>query len=264
MQNQIHQVKMIHDSILFHKTVTHEKMPVHTQQHDEVINIVVDNEEKVRKKILIRRLNKLGDKSSWRDVRRVQNWRHLVQAGFVLLNVYLCALFYVWVRYYETGAQGLNIARPEGVEGWLPIAGLMNLKYALVTWSIPPVHAAAMFLLVAFLLISILLKKSFCSWLCPIGTFSEALWRTGQRMLGHNFNLPRWLDIPLRALKYALLALFLYIVVSMSARDIAGFMGMPYGLIADVKMMNFFRYMGVTAWIVIGLLVLGSVFVQNF
>ena len=38
----------------------------------------------------------------------------------------------------------------------------------------------------------------------------------------------------------------------------------PYGLVADVKMLNFFRYLGVTAAIVIALLVRASILVQNF
>ena len=41
-------------------------------------------------------------------------------------------------------------------------------------------------------------------------------------------------------------------------------MDTPYGLVADVKMLNFFRDMGPTAAIVIALLVLGSMLVQNF
>jgi polyferredoxin len=38
----------------------------------------------------------------------------------------------------------------------------------------------------------------------------------------------------------------------------------PYGLVADVKMLNFFRDIGQTAAIVMGLLVLLSILVQNF
>jgi ferredoxin len=50
----------------------------------------------------------------------------------------------------------------------------------------------------------------------------------------------------------------------MSAEALAEFMETPYGLLADVKMLNFFRDMGVTASVVIGLLMLGSMLVQNF
>lgn len=106
---------------------------------------------------------------------RSQQIRHLVQGIFVALNAWIGVQFYLWVRYFERGGSGFYVARPAGVEGWLPIAGLMNFKYFLATGHIPAVHAAAMFLFAAFVLMSLLLKKAFCSWLCPVGTFSEFL-----------------------------------------------------------------------------------------
>src|SRR5258708_20595954 len=42
------------------------------------------------------------------------------------------------------------------------------------------------------------------------------------------------------------------------------FLHSDYGLVAGVKMLNFFRFFGETGLIVIGILVLASVFVQNF
>jgi len=49
----------------------------------------------------------------------------------------------------------------------------------------------------------------------------------------------------------------------MSADALAGFMFTPYGLIADVKMLNFFRDMSLTAVTVVLLLVFGSMLVRN-
>jgi polyferredoxin len=202
-------------------------------------------------------------------VRRTDNdysqaLRRSFQFGFLLLNVYLGSVFYLWVRYYETGMQNRAVTRPAGVEGWLPIAGLMNLKYFLVTGHVPAVHPAAMFLLITFLAMAFLFRKAFCGWLCPIGTLSEYLWLAGRKIFGRNFQLPRWLDIPLRGLKYLLLGFFVWAVSSMSANAIAAFMRSPYGIIADVKMLNFFRHIGQTGLIVLGILVIVSVFVQNF
>jgi polyferredoxin len=140
----------------------------------------------------------------------------------------------------------------------------MNLKVLLLTGTLPTVHPAGVFLLVAFLAISFLLRKAFCGWLCPVGTFSEWLWRIGRRTFRRNFFLPRWADVALRSLKYMLMALFLYAVVSMSVPAIRAFLDGPYGVISDVKMLNFFRSLGVTSAVVLGALVLLSVFVQNF
>ncbi len=193
-----------------------------------------------------------------------QRVRHTVQLAFVLLNAWLGIQFYLWVRFFENDGAGLAVPRPAGAEGWLPIAGLMNFKYFLLTGRVPAIHPAAMFLFMAFLAMSLLAKKSFCSWLCPVGTFSEALARIGKKIFRHNLRLPRWLDIPLRGLKYLLFGFFVFIIGAMSAATIGDFMHTSYGLIADVKMLNFFREMGETAAIVLAALVLLSILVENF
>lgn len=193
-----------------------------------------------------------------------QKLRGLVQAVFFALNAWIGVQFYLWVRWLEHGSQGLAISRPAGVEGWLPIAGLINLKYFLTTGIVSPIHPAAMFLLIAFLLMSLLLKKAFCSWLCPVGTISEYLWKLGRKVFGRSLPVPRWLDIPLRSLRYLLLGFFVFIVAGMSAEALAGFMLSPYGIVADVKMLNFFRTIGQTGILVLGILVLLSALIENF
>ncbi len=195
---------------------------------------------------------------------RSQRIRQAVQWLFVALNAWLGLQFYLWVRYFEHGGNALYVSRPAGVEGWLPIAGLMNSKYFLLTGHVPLVHPAAMFLFAAFLLMSLLLKKAFCAWLCPVGTISEVLWKLGGKVFGRNLRLPRWADLPLRGLKYLLLGFFLYFIAAMSAQALEGFMQTPYGLVADVKMLNFFRHIGQTGLIIMGLLVLLSMLIQNF
>jgi polyferredoxin len=140
----------------------------------------------------------------------------------------------------------------------------MNSKYFLLTGRVSAIHPAAMFLFMAFLLMSLNLKKAFCAWICPVGTLSEVLWKLGRRAFGRNLRLPRWADIPLRVLKYLLLGFFVFIIGAMSAEALESFMRTPYGLVADVKMLNFFRNMGLTAATVLAVLVLGSMLVQNF
>lgn len=57
-----------------------------------------------------------------------QRVMRVVQWLFVALNGWLGVQFLLWVRYFERGGVGLNVPRPAGAEGWLPIAGLMNTK----------------------------------------------------------------------------------------------------------------------------------------
>ena len=189
--------------------------------------------------------------------------RRAYQGLFLLLNVWIGGVFYLWVRQFETSS-ATSLSRPSGVEGWLPIAGMMNLKYFLLTRHVPALHPAAMFLLLAFVSMAFLFRKAFCSWLCPVGTISEYLWRAGQKLFRRNFRLRNWLDIPLRGLKYLLLGFFAWAMSSMSANAIAAFMRSDYGLIADVKMLDFFRFLGQTGAIVIAILLVASLFVKNF
>jgi polyferredoxin len=206
------------------------------------------------KKKLIRRL--VADHS--------QIIRRWVQIAFLTLNVWIGVQFWLFVRFYETGGRSTFASRPPGVEGWLPIASLMNLKVWLMTGTVPQVHAAGMFVLIAFLAISLLLRKSFCGWLCPVGTLSEWLWKLGKQTFGRNFTLPKWLDLPLRSFKYILFGLFLYAVCSMSVAGIRAFLESPYGLVADVKMLNFFRFLTLGGGITLAFMIVASVFVQNF
>jgi len=193
-----------------------------------------------------------------------QLWRRTVQALFLILNVWIGIQFVLFMLYFESGGRTLRVSRPPGVEGWLPIAGLMNLKYFFATGQIPAIHPAAMFLLAAFLLISLLLRKAFCSWLCPVGTVSEGLWKLGRKILKKNWRFPRGLDVPLRSLKYLLLAFFVYAIGGMSAAAIEAFVASPYGLVADLKMLHFFRNLSVTAAVTLAALAILSVFLQNF
>lgn len=207
-----------------------------------------------QKKVLVRRAQ--ADRS--------QRVRRTVQIAFLLLNVFIGIQFILWVRFFESQGTTRYFERPSGVDGWLPIEGLMNLRYFLATRQIPEVHPSAMVLFAAFVLASLLVKKAFCSWLCPVGTASEYLWKLGRKIFGHNRALPRWLDLPLRSLKYLLLAFFLYIVFTMPAEALGGFLMSPFGIVADVKMLNFFRYLGTIGLAVMMVLVALSVVVQNF
>lgn len=195
---------------------------------------------------------------------RSQRLRHAAQLLFFALNAWIGVEFYLFVRYYETGGHSMWAGRPPGVEGWLPIASLMNLKVLVASGEMPRLHPAGMFLLLAFLAASWIFRKSFCGWLCPVGAVSEYLWRLGRQTFGRNFRLPRKLDVALRSLKYLLLGLFLLAVGSMGVPAIRAFLEGPYGMVDDVKMLNFFRTLGLAGGSVVALLVLASVFVQNF
>jgi polyferredoxin len=191
-------------------------------------------------------------------------WRLYVQIIFAGINVVLCVQFYHFVRTAQTTLAGPLPYRPAGVEGWLPISGLMGAIDWLAHGSLNPVHPAATILLLAFITLTLLLRKVFCSWLCPVGSLSELLALIGRKIFSRNFLPPRWIDRPLMALKYVLLAFFLWAFYAMGVTGISQFIHSPYNQVADVKMLLFFAQLSAFAAIVLGVLAAGSLFIKGF
>ncbi len=193
-----------------------------------------------------------------------QFFRSLVQGAFVLLCLWIGVEFFFFVEWGMSGGVAPYMPRPAGVEGFLPISALISLKYWLHTGIVNGIHPSGLFIFLAIVATGVIAKKGFCSWLCPIGTLSEGLWMLGKRLFGRNIHLPRWLDYPLRSLKYLLLAFFVWSIWNMDVSALKGFIYSPYNKVADIKMYLFFADIGGMAlWTIIGLLIL-SVIVPNF
>jgi NAD-dependent dihydropyrimidine dehydrogenase PreA subunit len=192
--------------------------------------------------------------------RRIEWSRHLVQAGFLLVVLVIGWEFVRWVHGLENGL--VVGERPPGVEAFLPIAALLSLRHLLLTGAVHPVHPAGLVILLLVLGLGLLAKKAFCSWVCPIGTLSEMLASLSRRLFRRRLSLPRWLDLPLRSLKYLLLAFFVYAVFfQMGPGAVADFLDSPYNRVADVKMLRFFERLSPFALKVLGGLVAFSVVV---
>jgi len=194
----------------------------------------------------------------------IAGWRVLVQWGFLLWCLFLGVQFWLFVDHYQSGASGPGYVRPPGVEGFLPIGALISFKAWLLSGETDPVHPAALVVFVSILLMSLLAKKSFCSWLCPVGTLSEALWKAGMRLFGRSFRPWLWLDLVLRSLKYLLLLFFVKIIwIDMPLPAIQAFLRSPYWAVSDIRMLHFFSELSLLAIIILAGLVVLSLLVQN-
>ena len=189
--------------------------------------------------------------------------RSYLQYLFLLFNIYIGVRFYLFVRYFETGGATPFFSRPPSVEAYLPIASLIGFKHLLVNKVFDPVHPAALVILLAATLSAIVLRRGFCSWICPIGTVSELTYKLGGKV-AVNLKPHRFVDIPLRSLKYLLLGFFVSAVVGMNAATLQGFIDSPYNRIADVKMLLHFRNPSTTTLTVLGSFFLLSLVVKNF
>jgi ferredoxin len=193
-----------------------------------------------------------------------QTQRSVVQAAFVLLCIWIGIEFHYFVKWGLSDGASAYVERPPGVEGFLPISALISFKYWLETSIVNEIHPSAFFILIGIVAMSFLARKSFCSWFCPVGTLSEALWMVGEKLFKRNITPPRWLDYPLRSLKYLLLAFFVWAISQMSLSDLASFIESPYNRVADIKMYLFFAEISSAAIWTIGILMAGSVLIKNF
>lgn len=193
-----------------------------------------------------------------------QFFRSTVQLAFVLLCIWIGIEFHLFVQWGMSTGTEPYYERPPGVEGFLPISALMGLFHWLYTGALNTIHPAGTFILLAIIAVSIIMKKAFCSWLCPIGTLSESLWMLGQKIFKKNITVWRWLDYPLRSLKYLLLLFFVYSIAAMSDQELAIFINSPYNKVADIKMYLFFAEISAFALWTIIILMLLSIVIKNF
>jgi len=190
--------------------------------------------------------------------------RSAVQLAFVLLCLWIGMEFALFMRWGMGDGTSSFFPRPPGVEGFLPISALISLKYWLHTGIVNNVHPSGLIILAAIVVVSVILKKAFCSWLCPVGTLSESLWMLGRKLFKRTWDLPRWLDYPLRSLKYLLMGFFVYSILQMDVDALRAFIYSPYNKMADVKMYLFFAEITSAALWTIVILILLSVVIKNF
>ena len=170
------------------------------------------------------------------SARYVQPLRILIQFCFLGFMLWLGIRFYQFVHGVRSGGTSLFVPRPDGIEGFLPISGLLGLSAWFKGLGINTVHPAALVVFITILIVSLLLRRSFCSW------------KTGFSLFRRNLRGPTWLDIMLRGLKYLLLAFFVYsIVFAMSADALHDFIQSDYHKTADVRLLDFFLKISPTA-----------------
>jgi polyferredoxin len=190
--------------------------------------------------------------------------RRIVQILFLTLILWIGVEFTLFVAQLRSNGH-VTLTRPPGVEGFLPISGLINLKYWLLTGDFTLIHPAGLVLLLVFMAMAVFLKKGFCSWICPIGLLSEYLAKIHLLLFDRPRRLTAWLDYPLRSLKYCLLFFFVYAVFfEMDAPALHRFIYSPYNKVADIKMLLFFTEASMLTLRILAILLVLSVLTPYF
>jgi polyferredoxin len=194
----------------------------------------------------------------------IRKTRYGVQLAFLALTLFMGYRFYQFVLHFRSPGHPF-VERPSSVDSFLPISGLMSLKYFLFTGTVEPIHPAALVMFVAILAVSLLLKKGFCGWICPIGTLSQYLWMVGEKIFGRTSRMANYADVSVRSLKYVLMGLFLlFIGVLMTPNMMVLFFMTDYYVTADVRTMNVFTEMTTLTMAVLLVLSVFSLIYKNF
>lgn len=195
----------------------------------------------------------------------VQKLRFFSQLFSVAINIWIGIEFYLFVRYLQSGGTLEPATRPPGVEGWLPIGSLVSLRYWIESGIINNIHPAGLFIFLTILAVAFLFKKGFCGWICPVGFISEMLGDLSDKLFKKRIVPPKWLDYPLRSIKYLLLLFFLYaILITMNAKAIESFIYTNYNIVADLLMLRFFTDISMMALVVIIIIFALSLVIRGF
>lgn len=198
------------------------------------------------------------------STRYVQPLRTLVQTAFLVGMGWTCVSFYRFVEYYRSGSQLHRVPRPESIEAFLPVSGLLGLTAWLKGAGFTDIHPAAVVILVTVIAGSLLLRRSFCSWICPVATLSEWAWQRGFSLFRRNVRLPSVPDRVFRGIKYLLLAFFLYSIMwAMPPDGLEHFINSDYHKLADVRLLDFFLRISPPVLAAVLLLAAASVVLRN-
>ena len=165
--------------------------------------------------------------------------RWVVKGAFFLFFVWTCVQlwrFAEWAR-----GNGPFVPRPETVAGILPVGHFTSFFAWLKGGGWDFILPAGLVIIIAAIATSLLFKRGFCGWICPVGTLWEAAASLGKRLMGgRNVRLPRWLDIAGRTLRYVIAFLAFAFVAQVSVQEALWFRELPYMWVADIKILEGF------------------------
>lgn len=162
--------------------------------------------------------------------------RTLVRGGFLAFFAYLAARLWMFYRWAE--GVGPHVSRPEAVAGLIPVGAFTSLFAWIKTGIWDTVMPAGLVIILGALIVSVLFKRAFCGWICPVGTVFHGFAWGGRKVLGKNIRAPRKLDLALRGLRYVITVAILFALASVTVQEAIGFRSLPYYAVSDLKILS--------------------------
>jgi len=168
-------------------------------------------------------------------VRDVVTSRVVVRSAFLAFFVGACVQLVLFMRW--TTGEGPYVPRPEAVAGLLPVGHFTSFFAWIRGGGWDTLLPAGLVIIIAAVTVSLLFKRGFCGWICPVGTVWELAELLGRKLLGRTIRLPGWLDRTGRAVRYLLGALILGFLLLVPLAEAVSFRQLPYMWTADMKIL---------------------------
>jgi polyferredoxin len=176
--------------------------------------------------------------------------RWFVKGAFFAFFVYTVVQLFRFVAWAR--GKGPEVHRPEAPAGILPIGHFTSFFAWVRGGGWDALLPAGLVLILMALTVSLLFKRGFCGWICPVGTVWEGFSAVGRRLMGRDFRLPKWLDRVGRGFRYLIAAGFMSILLIVPLAEAVDFRTLPYMWTADIKIL---RMMGDPIYILVVLAV---------
>ena len=181
--------------------------------------------------------------------------RTFVQIFFFIL----IALIAVNHTLSETGKDlpGLSSASTHAL---CPFGGVVSVYQYLTDGTfVKKTHESSFILMFIVFALAVAFGPVFCGWVCPLGSFQEALGKLGKKLFKKRYNdfVPGKIDRPLRYLRYIVLAWVVYMTAGTGTLVFQDYD--PY-----YTLFNFWTgEVALSGFIVLGLVIILSLFVER-
>lgn len=171
-----------------------------------------------------------------RRVLDVVTSRLFVRGAFLAFFVWACTRLLAFTAWAQ--GTGPYVPRPEAVAGLLPVGHFTSFFAWIRGGGWDTLLPAGLVIILLALGLSVLFKRGFCGWICPLGTVWELAGELGRRTLGRTFRMPRWLDLALRGLRYAFAGVIMLWLFSVPLDQAIAFRQLPYMWTADITILR--------------------------
>jgi ferredoxin len=174
---------------------------------------------------------------TWQRVREVLTNRWVVKGAFFAYFVFACVQLMRFLAFLKD--EGPAVGRPEVVAGMLPVGHFTSFFAWLRGGGWDTLLPAGLVIILAAITLSLLFKRGFCGWICPVGTLWEGFSAVGRRLLkGRQVRIPKGLDIAGRIVRYVITAAIVAFLLMVPVAEAVDFRSLPYMSIADIKILS--------------------------